>query len=144
MKIDDLLEEWSNDSVIDKTELGDEALRTISLHAKWIKLYFSEKAAFLKLRSQLSELELKKYEFYTTGHTPETKQLGWELPARGAIIKNEVERYMDADGELIQKRLGLALASEKVDYCKEIIKEINQRRWAIKNAIEWHKWTQGG
>jgi len=143
MKIEDLLQEWSSDSVIDKTELGDESLRTISLHAKWKELYIKEKAAFLKTRAQVAELSFKKYEFYTQGHTPETKELGWELPDT-RIIKANVDRYMDADKDIIKANLQLALMQEKVDFCIDIIKEISNRRWAIKNAIEWLKWTQGG
>ena len=30
---------------------------------------------------------------------------------------------------------------QKIKYLESIIKEISQRTWNIKNAIEWHKFT---
>ena len=35
MNIDDILSTWEEDCKIDKTELGDEALRLFSLHHKY-------------------------------------------------------------------------------------------------------------
>jgi hypothetical protein len=48
MKIEDILELWKEDANVDRTELGDEALKIPKLHHKYYQIYISEK---LTLRS---------------------------------------------------------------------------------------------
>ena len=144
MTLNEILSNWSKDCDIDRTELAEESLRTISLHAKYIRWYKEEKLKLIKLKHEYKKLYLEKYEFYSMGPSKETKDLGWEMPARGAIIKAEVPIYIDADKELIDANLRIAMAQEKVELLQDIVKEVQNRRWAIKSAIEWHKWVSGG
>ena len=144
MTLEQIIEEWKKDCNIDKTELGDESLKTIGLHAKYMEMYKKEKLVLIKLKKEMAKLNLAKYEFYTMGHDEGTKEMGWELPARGAIIKSEAPMYMEADQEIINANLRMALQQEKVDLLFDIIKEVQNRRWAIKSAIEWNRWIAGG
>ena len=144
MTLDDILEIWKKDCEIDRTELGEESLRTISLHSKYISIYKREKLKLIKLQKEFAKLRLAKHEFYSMGPSKETEELGWEMPARGAIIKTEVPLYLDADQDVINANLRTAMMQEKVDLLADIIKEINNRRWSIRAAIDWIKWTQGG
>lgn len=144
MKLDDLLTEWEKDCKIDKLELDDESLKTVKLHSKYYSYYIKEKFLLLKLQKEYKELHLQKYEFYTQGPTPETKNLGWELPAKGCIIKSEVPIYMDADKHLIEMNLRIYSQKEKVDFLKDCIQFLNNRGYAIKNSIEFIRWSNGG
>jgi len=144
MTLDELLQSWKADSIIDKTELGDESLRIISLHAKYMELYRHEKLKLVQRRQLMNKLRMNKYEFYTMGPTEETRALGWKLPPRGAVIKSEVQMYIDADDNIIEENLKIAMAQEKVDLLLDIIKECNNRRWSIKSAIDFLKWQGGG
>ena len=144
MTLDEILQSWKADSTIDRTELGDESLRIITLHAKYMELYRHEKLKLVKKRQLMNKLRMNKYEFYTMGPTEETKSLGWKLPPRGAVIKSEVQMYIDADDDIIRYNLNIAMAQEKVDLLLDIIKECNNRRWSIKAALDWLKWTSGG
>ena len=38
-------------------------------------------------------------------------------------------------------KLKIEYQEQKIKYLESIIKEISQRTWNIKNAIEWHKFT---
>jgi hypothetical protein len=144
MTLDEILKLWSEDSTVDKTELGEESLKTISLHSKYISLYKKEKLVFIKLKKEYAKLYLEKFEFYTQGPSKETKDLGWEMPAIGAIIKTNLPIYIDADKELVDANLRIAMAQEKVDLLQDIVKEVQNRRWAIRAAIDWNKWISGG
>lgn len=144
MTLDEILLQWTKDSEIDKTELGDESLRTISLHSKWLGIYKKEKLKLLQMKTEYNKLHLKKHEFYQDGPTLETQELGWQLPARGQIIKSDVPMYIDADQDIINVKLKIGLQQEKVDALKDIIVEINNRRWSIRAAIDWNKWISGG
>lgn len=144
MKFEDIFEEWNKDSTIDKTELADESLRIPKLHHKYYMMLVSEKAVLNKLEAQYKQLKLSKYEFYSQGHTEETKQLGWKLPARGMILKADIPMYIEADQDLVDLSLKIGMQQEKVEFLESIIKSFQTRGYIIKNAIEFMKFTMGG
>jgi hypothetical protein len=143
MKIDAIYEEWNKDSEIDKTELGDEALKIPKLHHKYFQIYSAEKLLLRKYEAEMKSLKLSKYEFYTQGPTKETQELGWVLPARGMILKQEMPMYMEGDRELIDLSLKVGMQQEKVELLESIIKSLTNRGFQIKSAIDWFKFTMG-
>jgi len=143
MKLEELLEEWEKDSDIDRTELGEEALKIPKLHHKYFQFFVAEKIHLRSLESKMKELHLDKHEFYTQGHTEETRSLGWKLPAKGMILKSDIPMYMDADQDIIKLSLKIGLQNEKIALLDSIIKTLNNRGYLIKSAIEWQKFTMG-
>ena len=144
MKFEDIFEQWNIDSTIDKTQLDNESLRIPKLHHKYYMMLVAEKSLLKKLESQLKELKLSKYEFYSQGHTEETKQLGWKLPARGMILKTDIPMYMEADKDIIELSLKIGMQQEKVDFLESIIKSFQTRGYIIKSALDFMKFTMGG
>jgi hypothetical protein len=143
MKIEDILELWKEDSIIDRTELGEEATRIPKLHHKYYQLYINEKLTLRSFDSDMKKLKLEKYEFFTQGHTEQTRTSGWELPARGMILKADIPMYMEADKDIIKLSLRIGIQQEKVDFLESIIKSLNNRGYNIKSAIDWQKFTMG-
>jgi len=143
MNVDDIFQLWTEDVEIDKTELGDEAIKIPKLHNKYFQIYIKEKLLLRKFDSEMKQLKLDKYEFYTQGHTEETRSKMWELPAKGLILKTDIPMYMDADPDIIKLSLKIGLQQEKVDLLDSIIKSLNSRGFNIKAAIDWHKFTMG-
>jgi hypothetical protein len=143
MKIEDILEQWKTDSQIDRTELGDAALVIPKLHHKYYEIYIQEKLSLRSYESDMKKLKLEKYEFYTQGHTDQTRNLGWELPARGMILKTDIPMYMDADKDTIKLSLKIGIQQEKVELLESIIKSLTNRGYQIKSAIDWVKFTNG-
>lgn len=143
MKLQQIQDEWAIDSKIDKTILGDESIKSHQLHSKYYKMFIDEKMAWNVLRSDLKKLYLDKYEFYTQGPTEEQHEKGWQLPPKGIILKNEVEKYLDADDDLIKLSLKIDAQKEKVDFLVSILSSINQRSFNIRNAITWEQWLGG-
>lgn len=144
MDIDAIVDEWKKDSEIDKTELGDEALRIANLHSKWLRVLTQERLKLLKYEAELKTLRKDKYEFYSQGPTKETNERGWEMPARGIILKNDIPMYMDSDRDVIDMNLKIGYQNEKVTLLTEIMRHINSRGYNIKAAIEWTRFTMGG
>jgi hypothetical protein len=97
-----------------------------------------------KFESDMKQLKLAKYEFYTMGPTEETQDKGWQLPPRGMILKSDIPMYMDADQDIINMSLKIGLQQEKVELLESIIKSLTNRGFQIKSAIEWTKFTMGG
>ena len=143
MKIEEILSEWEKDSTVDNTELGDAALKLAKLHHKYYRMLVNEKMVLKTYEADMKTLKLQKYEFYTQGPNEETMKRGWELPAKGLILKNDIPMYMDADKDVIQLSLKIGLQSEKVQALESIIRTINAMGYNIKAAIDWQKFING-
>jgi len=144
MKLDSIYALWAEDSKIDRMDLGEESLKISSLHQKYMEIYTNEKIVLRKYDSDLKVLKLEKYEFYTQGPTNETQERGWELPAIGKVIRSDVQQYVEADKDIIQLTLKIGIQHEKVSLLESIIKNLSNRGFQIKNAIDWIKYASGG
>ncbi|CAB4131260.1 Recombination, repair and ssDNA binding protein UvsY [uncultured Caudovirales phage] len=143
MKLEDIYEEWKKDSDIDKTELGNEALKIPKLHHKYYQMFTHERLLLRKYEADFKNLKLSKYEFYTMGPTEESRDKGWHLPARGMILKSDLPMYMEADKDIIDMSLRIGMQQEKIELLESIIKSLVNRGFQIKSAIEWTKFTMG-
>jgi hypothetical protein len=143
MTIEDILSEWKSDGNIDKTELGDESLKKAKLHHKYYEILVKQRLRLRKLESELKNLKLEKYEYFTQGASEEHIKRGWK-PLPKIIIKSEVSMYIDGDEDIIEKTLNVAYQQEKVDLIMDILKVIHNRGFDVKNAIEWQRFTMGG
>ena len=143
MKLEDIYEDWKKDSDIDKTELGDEALKIPKLHHKYYQMFTHERLLLRKYEADFKNLKLSKYEFYTMGPTEESRDKGWQLPARGMILKSDLPMYMEADKDIIDMSLRIGMQQEKIELLESIIKSLVNRGFQIKSAIEWTKFTMG-
>jgi hypothetical protein len=144
MTIDEIITLWNDDVNIDQTELSSESLKIPKLHNKYYQILINEKLLLKKLEIDFKKLKLEKYEFYTQGPNEETNKKGWELPAKGIILKSDIPLYMEADEDLCTIILKISYQQEKIECLESIIKSIMNRGYLIKNAIEWQKFTMGG
>jgi len=139
MKLEDIYAMWETDSKYDDLNLDKESLNISSLHAKYNRL-------LSETRSQLRATIIKKKAHYSTlrdyylGNLNNPDDLE---PFRREVLKNEVQGYIDADGELVRIDERIALLEEKVEVIIEIMKCIHKRGYDIKSAIEWRKFTNG-
>jgi hypothetical protein len=144
LKIEEIREAWDVDSAIDKTEIGDESLKIPKLHAKYMRMLSDERLLLRKLESDLKVLKRDKYEFYTMGPTKEQKDLGWELPARGMVLKQDINIYMESDRQVVDLTLRIGMQQEKVEMLDSIIRSIMNRGYQLKTALDFLKFTMGG
>jgi len=66
----------------------------------------------------------------------------WE-PFDLKILKQDLDKYLDGDADLILEKQKITYQEEKVSYLESVLKSINNRNWEIKNAIEWRKFLNG-
>jgi hypothetical protein len=144
MKIEDIFELWRIDSQIDRTELGDESLKIPKLHHKYYQIYSTEKLLLRKYESEFKRLKLEKHEFYTQGPNEDTRAKGWQLPAKGLILKADIPMYMEADNDIIDMSLKIGYQQEKIDLLESIIKTLTNRGYSIKTAVDWARFMMGG
>lgn len=144
MKLDDILDSWSADSNVDRTELAEESMKIPQLHSKYLKMFSNERMRLKQLDFQYKQLVKLKTEFYLgTIAEEDLKENNWE-PNPLRILKADIPMYIDADPDIIELLQKKALQQEKVDTLDSIIRSINNRGFQIKNAIDWIRFTNGG
>lgn len=144
MKLTDLQEEWQKDSRINETNLGSEAARVPTLHAKYITYLSKVKLQLRKAESDYLNTRRKKYKYFRGEMSvQELDDEGWDQFQGNKPLKNEMEEFLACDETLIELQ-------DKVEYFKtvlytleQIIRSINSRTWDIKSSIEWTKFTNG-
>jgi hypothetical protein len=143
MNINDLYEMVKKDLEIDKTELDTESLKTPQLHNKYLILHSQEKLKLEQLLSQRKITRRDKWLYYTGKMSEEElESREWE-PFDLVILKTDVDRFIDADDDIIKIGAKITLQQELVNYLESIVKLISNRQWNIRAALDWIKFTQG-
>ena len=131
--IEKLMSEWREDAEM-ADDLMDEARRIPLLHCKWLDKY--QKVVLMKKEAlyDFQMLYKEKYSFYM-GREEECPDI--------KIMKNEVPIYLNADKQLNQAQGKLDLYDTYEKTLKEILNNINNRSFQIKNAIDWLRYSRG-
>ena len=140
MDLETLQNQADVDLKIDDTELDLESIRTPQLHNKYLKLFTKYSLQLKKVKDDYDGLYKFKWEYYTGKSTMEVYQAE---PFDLKVLKVDVGIYLDADTEL--QRLGQKkeYLNVAVVYLERVLREINNRNWNIRNAIEWKKFLHG-
>jgi len=144
MKLEEIQALYAEDVEIEPTDLATESLKIPKLQLKYHRLYSQENMMLRKLEAEMKILKLEKYEFFVDGPSPDSKAKGWEFPAKGRIMKSDSNMYIEADKDVIQLNLKIFLQREKVDFLDAIMKQLNNRGYNIKTALDFIKYTNGG
>lgn len=143
MNLDDIMSEWSIDCKLDRTELGEEALKIPSLHSKYFKIFSNERLLLRRYEGEYKSLVKAKTEYYAgTLDYEEMKEFGWE-PNPLKIIRSDIPMYIDADNDIIELNLKISYQKEKVEFLDSCIRSLNQRGYNISAAIQWEKFKVG-
>ena len=145
MKLEDIQELWSSDSVIDDTELDAESIKIPEIHNKYLKIFSDEKLRLVRLYSKSKELRRLKWLYYTGKLDEQTlKNLEWDVFDLD-IKKNrhDLEMFLESDNDIIELNDKVEYQKEKINYLETIIKSLSTRGFLIKNSIEWKKFIMG-
>jgi hypothetical protein len=93
-----------------------------------------------KAEGDYSKLHIKKWLFFTGKAEPEEyKDKNFDLK----VLRQDVDKFIDSDDEIIKQRQKIEYLKQICHYCESTLKQINNRTFQIKNAIEWKKFTMG-
>ena len=140
MTFDELQALADKDLKINDTELDLESLKTPQLHNKYMKFHNQYVNLLKKSEQDLARLTRDKWEYYTGKADPSVYQ---ERPFNLKILKQDVDKYLKADDELIKLEQKVTYIQSVVDYLDRTVKIISNRGFQIKNAIDWRKFTSG-
>ena len=132
---------WEKDSQIDADNLHTESLKVPALHAKYHEMFNNFLLLRKKAEQQRKNIRHERYEYYSGKVDPEVYI---ENPFGKKIRdKDTMTKYLDADDKLKQISLKIDYYETLLNYCESILKQINNRTYQIKNAIEWQKFIAG-
>ena len=137
------LKEIEIDLQLDETNLDGESLRTPQLHNKYLMVLLRLKNKKEKINNELKVLYKDKWLYYTGKMSEEElASRGWEAFELN-VLRNDLDRLIDADKDIIEKQSKYNEISHLVDYIENVVKVISNRQWSIRSAIDWQKFTNG-
>jgi hypothetical protein len=130
------------DLKINLADLDREETRTAPLHSKYLLLYLDETKKLETMKRVFSILRHEKRLYYLGKADPEVyKEKPFDLLVKP--IKSEVDEYIDTDPEIQAAEAEISEQEHIVKYLNDMIKQINQRGFEIKGAIDWIKFKSG-
>jgi len=153
-----------NLQLIDKTTFVKETCKTLNLKDTeiktifhWAYLYDTRSIEFYRYINVINILpKLKEYiskstnvlnvfthasvvdEVLTT--LKSSKKVNFELK----VLRQDVSTFIEADVEIIKQKQKVSYLKVVCSYLENTLKQINNRGFQIKNAIDWKRFTEGG
>ena len=132
---------WEKDSKIDPDNLHTESLNIPVLHAKYYDLYNNLSLLRKKAEQQRKNIRHERYEYFSGKADPDV-YIQDPFPKK-IRDKETMQKYLDADEKLSGVSLKIEYYEVMLKYLEEILKQITQRTYQIKNAIEFMRFTAG-
>ena len=139
--LESIQEMWEKDSKIDPDNLHEESIKIPSLHAKYHELYNTITLLYKKADQQKRNIRHQKYEYFSGKADPEVYL---ENPFPKKIRdKDTMQKYLDTDEKVSEVSLKVEYYIVMLNYIESILKQLANRTYQIKNAIEWHRFQAG-
>ena len=140
MDLEKLQEQADKDLKINDTELDLESLKTPQLHNKYLKHLTKFKLMLSRAETEFNIMKREKWEYYT-GKAP--AEVYAEKPFDLKILRTDIDKYLESDTELQKAKQKVDYLEATVDFLDRTIRQIANRGFTIKNAIDWRKFTSG-
>ena len=131
---------WEKDSVIDDILLDEASIKIPQLHAKYLSLHNEVSLLTKKATHELKTLTHKKTLYYSGKDLPEEYE---KEPFPYKVMKSDVLSWVAVDEGIQKVEMKLQYYDTLSNALGEIIKQIHQMSYNIKNVIEWRRFTNG-
>ena len=141
-RLEDLLEMWRKDSIIDRTEPGKELRNIPQLHSKYLNILSKHRMLSKEAEFKYNKMKKLKWEYYTGKlDDDQLKKYGWEpFPF---VLKSEITTYLESDDDINKYIVNKVIHDEIVEVCQSIMKELNGRTFQLRDFIQWERFIQG-
>jgi len=116
---------------INKAHLDEESINAPLKTQIFLNLYFIELKKLNDIQIEYDETYAKRLRYYKTEYDLIPENI------------SELKLLLNGDKELNKKKEKLNNINLKIHKLKEIVQQFRDRQWAIKNAIEFLKFTKG-
>jgi len=140
MTLEELQEIAEKDLKINDIELDIASLQTPQIHNKFLKFLTKFKLLLVRAEDEFRTIKRDKWEYYTGKSDPQVYVL---KPFHLKILKADVGQYIEADPEWQKANQKVKYLEAVVDFLDRSLRQISNRTFTIKNAIDWKRFTSG-
>ncbi|ABA47110.1 putative DNA repair/recombination [Synechococcus phage syn9] len=132
---------WKRDSVIDTDLYCEESTKVPQLHMKYME-FFSMFSLMKKEKEILLKQLIKEKWLYYKGKAPSSvyKEMPFDLKL---TTRDEIDMFIDADEEVGKMQYKVEYIDQTLNFLEGVLRQLNNRTYQIKNAIEWEKFKNG-
>ena len=138
MDIEKINSMWEQDSKIDDVMLDTASIRIPQLHQKYLQILTNFQLLQKKGKQELDKARFTKWMYYSGKASPEVYE---DKPFPYKIMKSDVNNWVNVDEDIHKIELKLELYEVTIRTCEEILKQIHQMSFNIKNIIAWRTFT---
>ena len=148
-KFEKLREEWAEDSHVDfqfknkqySADLAQVALDIPFIHNKYLNHYTDISQIKTSLEFEIRRLVRDKREYY--GGEADAKVYA-EKPFGGRIsTQDKMKVYVESDDDVINLEAKIKYLDQMLYWLDQVMKQISNRGFQVKSAIEWEKFING-
>ena len=140
MDLDKINEMWAEDSVIDDVLLDNASIRIPQLHQKYLTLLSNFRLLSKKASQELDKAKFMKWLYYSGKAKPEVYE---DKPFDYKVMKSDVPAWVGVDEDINKLEMQVEYYKTVLDTLSEILKQVHQLSFNIKNIIAWRTFTGG-
>ena len=136
MNLNKIEEMWEKDSQLHRELpelLANDSLETAKLHSKYLKWLNQFRLMLSEAERDIKVMRLEKWQYYS-GKAPASVYK--EKPFSLKVMKGDIAMYIDADDEYSRQRMKYQYLETCINSVERILKQIDNRGFAIKNAFD--------
>ena len=138
MDLQHIQEMWERDSKIDDVMLDNASLAIPQLHSKYINLFNEYSLLSKKAKQQYKVIQHKKWLYYSGKEVPEDAE-----PFQHKVIKSDVANWIAVDQDIQKVEMKIDYYDVVLDTLRDILKQVHQMTYHIKQCIEWRRFVNG-
>ena len=141
MNLESLQELWKKDSVIDTDLYCEESTKIPQLHMRYME-FFNTYALMKKEREiEMRRLIREKWLYYK-GKAPSKvyKEVPFDLKL---TTKEEISMFIESDEDICKLQYKIDYIEQMLTFLDGVLRQIGNRNFQIKNAIDWEKFKNG-
>ena len=131
---------WGRDSKIDDVMLDQTTIRIPQLHQKYLTLHGEFKLLLAKKNQELKRAQHTKWLYYSGKAKPEVYE---EKPFDYKVMKSDVLAWVGVDEDINRLEMQVEYYKTVLDTLSEILRQVHQLSFNIKNIIAWRTFASG-
>ena len=127
-------------TVTDQEHIDQESYKNQMIKQKQVAFKADFELLLIKAKTDHQQLYRLKWEYY--GGKAVAKVYAAK-PFDIKVMKTDLQMYIQSDDDILRLQNKIGQYESCVDYCKGVIKSIDNRGWDIRNATDWKKFEAG-
>ena len=147
MILDEILEMWKKDAVIDDVCLDEETIKSSKLHAKYLELFSMAKLQLKRKEMEHDSMKKDKWLYYNGKMSQQDMdKRNWKYDPFDGMkkpLKSDMGMFYSTDEDLVRIKARVDYQKAIIETLEEIMGNIRWRGTAIKNILDFKKFTSG-